>query len=407
MKKQESSFPQFPAEIIKGFAKDFVDLYRGKREVPDELLWAAFATYFGNLISPYVRLAGSESSEPRLYTAIIGMSGRTKKSTAQNLARDFMQGLSDSESRLRIIEGFGSAEGLISQLQLLQNNQPAIVHLDEINVLAHKTGMDGSVGITVFNKLFEDHSYEQPIRDKNPKITGARLSVVGASTLEDYQKAWSGKHKDTGFLSRILVIPAEPSNLRIAVPVAPNPDAVQRLKEAVEGCYLELQRKPKHFEMLPDALSCWEDFYGRFEDGEEWNRIDCYAFRFMALQAALTSQDAITPEIMQDAISLSLHQVKSRLHVSPVIAENQFAMVEQLIRKHLPSGTISRRDLQRKMNADRYGVQVFNRAIANLVETGELQTEQNGKRIFLTRIVEPDESSVSSVINFYDDSLTA
>ena len=110
---------------------------------------------------------------------------------------------------------------------------------------------------------------------------------------------------------------------------------------------------------------------------------------------------------MQDVISLSRHQVKSRLHVSPVIAENQLAMVEQLIRKHLPRGTISRRDLQRKMNADRYGVQLFNRALANLVETGELQTEQSGKSILYTRMAEPDECSLSSVINFDDDSLAA
>jgi hypothetical protein len=412
MKKQESNFPSFPTAIIKGLAKDFVDLYRGKREVPDELLWAAFVTYFGSLISPYLRLAVFDASEPRLFTAIIGRSGKTKKSTAQNLARDFIRKLyNGSEDQIRIIEGFGSAEGLVTQLQALTNKKPAILHLDEINVLAQKTGMDGSVGISLLNKLFEDHHYEQPIRDKNPRITDAHLSVVGASTLEDYQKAWSGKHKDTGFLSRIMVILAEPSLLRIAIPQQPDPESYRELQSRVKVCYTAIQGNPREFEIDSEALELWEAFYETFEDGEEWNRIDAYAYRFMTLQAALTGQTSITSEVMRDVISISKYQVESRAHVSPVIAENQLAMVEQIIRKHLRSGeTVSRRELQRGMNADRYGIKVFHAALSNLVSAGEIHWEQKGKTVLYTRTQEPDESSeesLSSVIISHDDTCTA
>jgi hypothetical protein len=412
MKKQESSFPPFPTAIIKGLAKSFVDLYRGKREVPDELLWAAFVTYFGSLISPYVKLAAFDASEPRLYTAIVGRSGKTKKSTAQNLARDFVRKMDErSEDQIRIIEGFGSAEGLVTQLQALPAGRPAILHLDEINVLAQKTGMDGSVGISLLNKLFEDHHYEQPIRDKNPRITGAHLSVVGASTLEDYQKAWSGKHKDTGFLSRIMVIPAEPSSLRIAIPQQPDPESYRELQARVKACYAAIKANPREFEIDPEALELWQAFYDTFEDGEEWNRIDAYAYRFMTLQAALTGQTSITSEIMRDVISISKYEVESRVHVSPVIAENQLAMVEQIIRKHLRFGeTVTRRELQRRMNAERYGIKNFHAALSNLASSGEVHCEQKGKTFLYTRIPEPDENSeesLSSVIISHDDRCTA
>src|SRR4029077_978053 len=123
----------------------------------------------------------------------LGRSGRTKKSTALNLARDFIGTifLNDSDNNIRIIEGFGSAEGLVTQLEDCDSRKtPAVVHLDEINVLAQKTGMDGSVGISLLNKLFEDHHYEHPLRDRNTRIKNARLTLVGASTLEDYQKTW-------------------------------------------------------------------------------------------------------------------------------------------------------------------------------------------------------------------------
>jgi hypothetical protein len=412
LKKQESNFPPFPSQVIKGFAKDFVNLYQGKREVPDELLWAAFATYFGSLISPYARLAAFDASEPRLYTAIIGRSGKTKKSTAQNFARDFIWKLQDgSEDHIRIVEGFGSSEGLVTQLQALPGKMPAILHLDEINVLAQKTGMDGSVGISLLNKLFEDHHYEQPIRDKNPRITNAHLSMVGASTLEDYQKAWSGKHKDTGFLSRIMVIPAEPSSLRIALPKQPDLESYRALQTRVKTFYNAIKVNPKEFEINSDALELWQAFYETFEDGEEWNRIDAYAYRFMTLQAALTDQNSITKEIMKDVIDISKYEVESRVHVSPVIAENQLAMVEQIIRKHFQFGeTITRRDLRRRINAERYGIKNFHAALKNLTDAEELQSEQRGKTILYTRVPESDESSEvdsSPVIISHDDRRTA
>jgi hypothetical protein len=408
-KKQESSFPSFPKEVIKGFAKEFVQLYQGKREVPDELLWAAFATYFGSLISPYASLQGFEASEPRLYTAIVGRSGRTKKSTAQNLARDFIKSLyPNTDSQLRIIEGFGSAEGLVSQLEKLSSlSTPAILHLDEINVLAQKTGMDGSVGIAVLNKLFEDHQYEHPLRDKNTQIKNTRLSVVGASTVEDYQKAWSGKHKDTGFLSRILIIPAEPSALRISMPIAPDAQHYQRLQTGVRAYYEELRKNPRAFEIEPESMDLWQSFYEQFKDGEEWNRIDAYGFRLMTLQAALTSQKSITREVMEDVIKLSIFEAESRVMVSPVIAENQLAMMEQLIRRQLDSGvTLTRRELQRKTNADRYGITHFRTALANLENAEEIKSEKKGKTVSYTQIIEVDETdedSLSPVISFCDD----
>lgn len=409
MKNQASSFPPFPTEVIKGLARDFVDLYKGKREVPDELLWASFATYFGNLVSPYARLRDFEASEPRLYTVNIGRSGRSKKSTAQNLARDFVRRLNaEAENKIRIIEGFGSAEGLVSQLQPLGSAQPAMLHLDEINVLAQKTGIDGSVGIHLLNKLFEDHQYEHPIRDKNPKIANAHLSLIGASTSEDYQKAWSGKHKDTGFFSRLFVVPAEPTALRVPLPQAPDQQSYNALQERVGQVLTNVQAHPQALAIDDDALKLWWKFYDTIGDGEAWNRIDAYGFRLMTLQAVLTGQQEVNGEVMQDVIALSKYQVEARIQVSPVIGENQLAMVEQLIRRYLKPGiTLSRRDLQRKMNANRYGIQNFRKALENLEAVGEISSESYGKTMLYTRIEDPDEpdadDGASSVIAQADD----
>lgn len=406
---KESSLPQFPTEVIKGFSKDFVSLYKNKRQVPDELIWAAFMAYFGNLISPYARLSISENTEPRLYLVNLGRSGQTKKSTALNLARDFIRGLfPNDKTSIQIVEGFGSAEGLVAKLAMADREKtPTMLHLDEVNVLAQKTGMDNSVGISVLNKLFEDQNYEHPLRDSIISISNARLSLVGASTIEDYQKVWSGKHKDTGFFSRLFLVPAEPSSLRIAVPVQADINDCEKLRERVRESVLLLKRQPVKFHIDDDARRLFEDFYAISGDGDEWNRIDTYAFRFMTLQAVVTGAQSITKEIMEDVIKISNYQTAARISVSPIIAENQCAMVEQLIRRALPEGTtLSRRNLQRKINADRYGIKNFDSALKNLVSTGELNRTERGKTVLYTRFTEPDDesNSLSSVITIADDS---
>src|SRR5712692_10372126 len=109
----ESSFPLFPNDIIQGVAKKFVDLYSPIRETPEAFLWLSFLTYFGNAISPYMRL-DCASSEPRFYSVVIGKSGRTRKSAGNNVARDLFKRVGAKGQE--IIEGFGSAEGVLAML---------------------------------------------------------------------------------------------------------------------------------------------------------------------------------------------------------------------------------------------------------------------------------------------------
>jgi hypothetical protein len=139
----ESSFPPFPKGIIHGVAKQFVDLYSPIRETPEGFLWLSFVTYLGNAISPHVRL-DCASSEPRFYGVVIGKSGRTRKSAGNNAARDFFKQIKSDQ---KIIEGFGSAEGLLNRLGPSESPNPIIIHFDEINLLAAKTDISGSAGI--------------------------------------------------------------------------------------------------------------------------------------------------------------------------------------------------------------------------------------------------------------------
>lgn len=379
----DCKFPPFPTDIIQGTARKFIDLYSPIRVAPEAFLWLAFITYFGNAVSPYVRL-DSASSEPRIYGAVIGQSARTRKSSGNSAARNLFRQV----GRQRIIEGFGSAEGLLDTLGCKDDPSPVIIDLDELNLLASKTDIKGSAGIVAFNKLFEDHDYDHPLAKRQGYIVrNAYLSMLGASTLEDFTKAWTAKHEDAGFFNRLLTVAAD-SNKRIPRPVDPEAAAVKELATEVRNIIDNLRAAPKTLTLEPEAERLWGRFYDEaFGDGPEWGRIDTYGARLMTLQTVLEGKSSVTKEIVQQVLDFLNYEVAVRQAVAPVVADNAGAEMEGLIRKYLPVGeTITRRELQRRTNAYRKGIEVFDRAASNMASNGELGVSREGKTTLYTRL---------------------
>lgn len=392
-KTTETSFPPFPKDIIQGVAKQFVDLYSPIRETPEAFLWLAFLTYFGNAISPFVRL-DSDSSEPRFYGVVIGKSGRTRKSAGNNVARDLFKKVAPKDQV--IIEGFGSAEGMLKRLGASDFPRPAIIHLDEMNILSSKTDINGSAGIAPLHQLFENHDYDHPLAQGGYVVRNAYLSTIGASTLEDFREAWSSKHANAGFFSRLLIVAGD-TDKRIARPVDPDPKQLAELVKDVKDLVSSIAATQTVLKMNEEAENIWKQFYETFGDGPEWNRIDTYGFRLMAVQAVLRCEKTVTKANVQQVIDFLHYEVAVREAVSPVIAENPLAQMEELIRRHLPEGsTMTRRDLQRKTNYTRLGIEIFNRAIANMIGNKEIDLQPEGKSTLYTRASsgEADEADV-------------
>src|SRR3989442_14177718 len=103
----------------------------------------------------------------------------------------------------------------------------------------------------------------------------------------------------------------------------------------------------------------------------------------MALQAVLRRDNVVTRENVQQVIEFLQYEVAVRAAVAPVVAENPVAKMEELIRRVLPVGrTLSKRDLQRRTNSHRYGIEVFDRALTNMRKNGDLlPPTQKGKTV--------------------------
>jgi len=341
---------------------------------------------------------------------------RTRKSAGNNAARDLFKAIKKEGTTQNIIEGFGSAEGLLSTLERGNGNEhsPTTIHLDEINVLASKTDIKGSAGIAIFHKLFDDHDYDRPLANgRGSSVRNAFLSLIGASTLEDFTKTWSVKHEDAGFFSRLLLVGGDVGERRISRPQNPDPEQLTSLVREIHFCISKLREAPLTLRMDLEAQELWDSFHNTFGDGPEWNRIDTYGLRLMVVQAALQEEKSVTKANVQRIIGFLEYEVAVRQVVSPVIADNRTAQMEELIRRYLPEGhTNSKRELQRRTNYQRLGIETFAQAIRNMLMNEEIKIETAGRTTYYTRLAHREDDPfdfletfdvLGSVIEVRDD----
>jgi hypothetical protein len=229
-------------------------------------------------------------------------------------------------------------------------------------------------------------------------VENAYLSFVAASTEEDFREAWDVKHANAGFFSRLLLVAGD-TDKRIARPIDPDPAKLDELVQGVKNLGSSVILAPRILKMDPEAEVIWQKFYETFGDGPEWNRIDTYGLRLMAVQAVLRDEQTVTKENVRQVVDFLQYEVAVRRAFSPVIAENELAQMEETIRRKLPEGkTKTKRDLEHDTNAHRFGIEIFRRAISNMLTNEEITVEQKGKSWRSTR-VSSEETASESVVN--------
>ena len=372
---QSGTAPPFPEHVIQGLAKQFVNLYDVVTEAPPQFLWAAFVTYLGNALCRYILLAEAENSEPRLFCVALGASARTRKTTANKIARGFFETLPApmmTPNRQRTVSGFGSSEGLLKVLKDEPN--PTVLLVDEVNTIAKKCSANGTVGIALFHELFEDHRYEHQLAEKKHVLDDARLSILSASTEDDFRNTWDSQSDDAGFFSRLFLVWGESEkNISFKSPT----DAKAKAALQAEVKALIDSRASEGLTLIPltpEARKEWDCFYAARGNGKEWNRIDTYGARFMVLQAVIKGESRVSLETVREVIDLLKYEVAVRTRFNPVIASNKSAALEAKILTALrEEGPMKRSALYRKTSASRDGQELFQRALEGQIKAGEIE----------------------------------
>jgi len=367
-----------PDGAVLGIARDFADLYAEYLETPRSFLYFSLLTYLGALMAKKITLASAIAPEPRLYTVLLGESADTRKSTSLRVTDEFLRSLG-VEWEPRVLYGVGSAEGIAAELK---ERSDLLLHFDEFKSFVDKAKNENSIALPMVATLFERSEFDNRTKAERLSVRGASLSLLAACTIDTYATMFDQRFFSIGLLNRLWLV-TDRTTRRIAVP-KPIPhrdldalrERVRAVLEAVDRAYVRNGLRPVAYLMTPDAEEIFRTWYEAKGGSIFERRLDTYGHRLMVLLAATSGRTIVDAIVAEAVIALLGYQLEVRRECDPVDAENSIAAMEEKIRRALTRGSMKRRELQRKVHSERWGLWVWNTATMNLIRAGEIQHDR-------------------------------
>ena len=380
-----------PDQGMIGVARDFATLYSRYLESPAAFLYFVFLAYFGSLVAKKITMDSALRPEPRLYVVLIGESADTRKSTALRVADEFFRNL-DAQWEPAVLFGVGSAEGLAAELK----ERPALIlHHDEFKSFVDKAKNEHSVALPMVTTLFERGDYDNRTKTERVSVRDASLSLVAACTSDTYATMFDQRFFAIGLLNRLWLV-SDRSTARIAIPKAipgeeltPLRQWVKDLLAGIDRAYVANGCRAVQYRVTSGAHEMFRAWYETREGSIFERRLDTYAHRLMILLAATSGKDVVDEAIVTAVLALVRHQLDVRRECDPVDAENTIAATEEKIRRALTRGALKGRDLKRRIHVDRVGLWVWNTAVKNLVEAGDVARDAKADLYWLPSTVTP------------------
>jgi hypothetical protein len=379
---------KFPDHVITGIIGEFADVYSSHLEAPKEALFMAGLTCLGNEVCGHITLDAEISVPPRLYTAILGKTAETRKSTAIKAAVDFF-----SSPTFHVCNGVGSAEGFGPVVNSIRHSEDSssgvnlLLFQDELKQLTQKMKGENSALSPCICSLYEGTRYESSTKNKHTKIENLHLSILGASTIGTYESMFDSGMDDIGLINRLWITPVE-GERKFPIPKRIDEEIRKSLKEKLSKVLSKVKAgDPKILEITTSADELFKDWYfNRLEKSLYANRLESYALRLMILLAVNNSGENVDEGIVRMVIDLCDWQLRVRKHYAPIDAENTTAKIEELIRRQLAQhGTLTEGRLRKLTNAKRYGEYFFQRGLNNLKSSGEIIDPTKRKRFSLVK----------------------
>jgi hypothetical protein len=213
------------------------------------------------------------------------------------------------------------------------------------------------------------------------------LAIVANSTLDRFPDLWQSGDTDSGFLSRWMLVVGRATK-RLSSPPSVPWDKEQGICERILNLRIALEAKAKTDRYLipfadHKASEIWDDFYvnGLDPDNRMHNRIDTIGDRLMSILALAQNQFAIAVSTIEAVIEFLRYEIQVREMLCPRVAVNKSAELEQRIMMALPlvGSRATSRDIHRKVHAERYGSELFKKALDGLCEAGRLKKHPTKK----------------------------
>ena len=362
----------FP-DVIDGAARRAVEIYRRYIEAPEQFIYMVFITLLGAVLARMVTLDTVIKVQTRLYTVLIGPTGRSRKSTVLGLLVDLFKDILTHDFKLDICWGVGSDMGLARRMK---KSKSLVLATDEFKALTSKSSIKSSALLPTISTLFDRNEYSNYLKsDKDSiEITDGYLTMIAASTPETFEEIWTPEFTNIGLNNRLFLVPG--TGKKAPLPKNISPQEFNSIKKEV-GKILGVVGGGIELILTEEAETQYNDWYMSLEDSIHSQRLEAYCLRLACILALNELKVKIDQDIIQKSIALCDWQLTARKLHDPVDADNVTAKLEEKIRRQLEvRGPMTQRELIQFTNARRAGLYFFENAIKNLKKVDEVFFEK-------------------------------
>lgn len=376
-------YPVFPHWIMEGTSiyEGFAKPYCQHNSRIDYFMWAPAAAMMMNYLGTKVSVPFS-SWKPSFYIVLIGKRGSTNKSSSMkdgmrylefaSVLTHYSKNIKNADGKTIVWEA-GSAEGLGTDMMRI-NCKNAVLFYDELSSLVSKASIEGSSLYSALLKMYDSNNFSNSIKAKkdtfNVEPGSYCATLITATTDKKFMELWSKlAGEDTGLNDRFTWVlePRELPRKRLEHVVNFNEAALVTRKfidKAVEkGTYEFFDKGP-----LQKVLELY--------DNRAAARAEKWALYF-AIDLGLN-------EIDEDCVERGIEMVKYEYAVKDYLqvfeANNDESAIQQGILRLLKKngGVMAKRDVERTLNSNKYGITVWNKAYNALYSSRYIVEEGRG-----------------------------
>jgi len=381
----QEALPEFPKEAWMGLFKDYKDLVGGSTEAPDEYHWVVFLTIVGLILGRNVYLTNPHPLYPNFFSALIGPTGISRKSTALRFGEQL---LAKMGSEVEILHGVVSSEGIYQRLSH-KDGTYLLIYSDEFRSLIQVAKRSGTSDIIPkLNSLYGCPEVDSVDRRSDPiKVNRPFVSLITGSPLGWLENAFGTEEVVGGFLNRFLFVVGT-EKPPIPFPMPPD-DAkwaafLEKLNQAVESW----KEKPLSMGWTEEAMKLYKEFYQNWHRRQKTllddiaaltNRMPDHIVKIAMVYSALEGRKNIAADSIAAAIAVGnyLEQITHSLFGDVTLTSA--GRVENMIINRLRGnqGAMEFRKLRQSLGG-KVDSESFNRSIANLQKADVIKILQPG-----------------------------
>jgi len=330
--QEETPAPAWPEPVsevaLSGIAGDIVQAIGPETEADPAAILFSFLTMFGNAAGRNAYfLAEADRHYPNLFTCLVGASSKGRKGTSYGQALRLLSAVDEEWATGRIAQGMSSGEGLIwgvrdEVIKQRRNKKGEIEEVVEVDGVDDKRMLcveqefastvrvlkrEGNTLSAVIRKCWDDGSLSTLTKNSPARATGAHISILAHSTIDELIKHLDSTELGNGFANRFLWTLVRRSK---CLPDGGNMSAVN-FAGIISDLNQALQFSKRNIELKRDveARSLWHSIYPELSEGKPGllgaviARAEAQVMRLASIYALLDLSEVIKADHLEAALA--------------------------------------------------------------------------------------------------------